>query len=78
MTNRKCPKCGCKSFQIDDEYTVYYILQVRDGVVMSDGEDKDNGRHIRTTCTCEKCAYQWHPRNVKFGTFAIDKDYDGE
>ena len=57
MTNKKCPKCGCRSFQIDDVYSTNYIYQVRDGVVMTNGEDNDFGRHLSTTCTCEKCGH---------------------
>ena len=70
MTDKKCPKCGSRNFQIADEYTTAYLYEVTDGVVEADGEDNDFGRHVRTTCTCRNCDYQWHPKNFEY---SIDK-----
>lgn len=66
MTDKKCPKCGSRNFQIADEYTTAYLYEVCNGVVEADGEDNDFGRHIRTTCTCRECDYQWHPRGFHY------------
>ena len=70
MTSKKCPKCGSRNLQIADEYTTAYLYEVTDGVVEADGEDNDCGQHIRTTCTCRNCDYQWHPKNFRY---EIDK-----
>ena len=70
MTNSRCPKCGGRNFQIADEYTTAYLYEVIDGVVEADGEDKDCGNHVRTTCTCRDCDHIWHPRRF---TYSIDK-----
>ena len=37
MTDKKCPKCGSRNFQIVDYYTRPYIYEVEDGKVMLDG-----------------------------------------
>lgn len=70
MTDKKCPKCGSRNFQIADHYSVAYLYEVQDGVVEADGMDNDFGRHIETTCTCHNCKHQWHPRNLEY---TIDK-----
>lgn len=52
MTDKRCPKCGSRNFQIADEYTTAYLYEVTDGVVEADGMDNDFGRRVKTTCTC--------------------------
>lgn len=66
MINKKCPKCGSRNFQIEDEYTTVYMYQVVNGEVEADGEDKDCGRHVSTTCYCNECGYGWHPKKMSF------------
>lgn len=39
MTDKKCPKCGSRNFQISDYYAVAYLYEVEDGVVIADGMD---------------------------------------
>ena len=70
MTDKRCPKCGSRNFQIADEYTTAYLYEVTDGVVEADGMDNDFGRRVKTTCTCRDCDHQWHPRNFNY---TIDK-----
>ena len=69
MTDKKCPKCGSHTFQIVDECIQELIYEVEDGIVEAMGAG-DGGRHIRTTCTCGDCGYNWHPRKL---IYAIDK-----
>lgn len=65
MIDKKCPKCGSKSFQLVDYCKVGYIYSVEDGKVMPDGQD-DSSDHISTTCSCNECGHIWHPRNLDF------------
>lgn len=66
MTEKKCPKCGSRTFQIVDYYVRGYIYEVTDGYVEAEGEDDDGGEHVRTVCVCRKCDYEWHPRNMEY------------
>lgn len=70
MTDMKCPKCGSHSFQIADYYTTAYLYDVFEGNVNSNGEDNENGEHIRTVCTCYLCNHRWNPRPA---LYTIDK-----
>lgn len=63
VTNRRCPKCGSNTYQIDDWYETAYIYQVENGVITPDGMDNDVCDHIRTVCSCSECGYRWHPKN---------------
>lgn len=65
MTNKKCPICGSRNFQIVDYYVRGYIYEVENGVVLADGEDEGE-EHVRTTCFCRKCDHFWHPKNFEF------------
>ena len=65
MTDKKCPKCGSKNFQITDYWGTGYIYEVEDGVVHGEGSD-DGGEHIRTNCVCRECGHEWHPRNFDY------------
>lgn len=65
MTDKKCPKCGSRNFQIVDHYDTGYIYEVEDGVVLADGAD-DGGRRLRTICTCRKCNHTWHPKKLEY------------
>ena len=65
MTNKKCPKCGSRSFQICDEWVNDLIYEVTEGVVVAEGAGS-GGEHIRTTCYCRKCGHIWHPRNFHY------------
>ena len=65
MTNKKCPRCGSKNFQIVDYYVQGFIYEVVDGVVTADGAD-DGGQHVRTTCFCRDCGHLWHPRKFDY------------
>ena len=65
MTEKKCPKCGSRNFQITDYYVTGYIYEVEDGKVIPDGAD-EGGEHVRTTCVCRECGHIWHPRNFDF------------
>lgn len=65
MTDKRCPKCGSRNFQIIDYDVVGYIYDVEDGKVIADGQD-DGGEHVRTTCICRECGHEWHPRNFNF------------
>ena len=65
MTDKKCPKCGSRNFQIVDYYVVGYIYEVEDGNVIAEGQD-DGGEHIRTSCVCRECRHEWHPRNFNY------------
>lgn len=65
MTNKKCPKCGSRNFQIVDEYVQELLYEVEDGIVEAMGEG-DGGEHVRTSCTCRNCGYHWHPRNLEY------------
>ena len=51
MTDKKCPKCGSRNFQIVDYYTRPYIYEVEDGKVMADGIGEESD-HVKTTCVC--------------------------
>lgn len=65
MTDKKCPKCGSKNFQITDYSVTGYIYQVEDGVVTGNGDDA-GGKHVRTICECAECGHVWYPRNFDF------------
>lgn len=65
MTDKKCPQCGSRYFQIVDYYVVGYIYEVEDGRVNADEQDS-GGEHVRTTCLCRDCGHQWHPRNFNY------------
>lgn len=65
MTDKKCPKCGSRNFQIVDYDVVGYIFEVEDGRVIADGQD-DGGEHVRTICLCRECGHEWHPRKFYF------------
>lgn len=65
MTDKKCPKCGSKYFQINDFYVVSYIYEVEDGIVIADGQD-EGGEQVKTTCVCRDCGHLWHPRKMNY------------
>ena len=65
MTDKKCPKCGSRNFQIVDYYVVGYIYEVEDGKVIAEGQD-DGNEHVRTSCVCRECGHEWHPRNFNY------------
>lgn len=65
MTDKKCPKCGSRNYQIVSYDVVGYIYEVEEGRVIAEGQD-DGGDHIRTTCVCRECDHQWHPRKFDF------------
>lgn len=69
MIDKKCPKCGSRSFQINDYCEVGFIYEVQDGIVESEGTG-DSCDSIKTVCVCRKCKHEWHPRNLEF---TIDK-----
>ena len=69
MTDKRCPKCGSRTFQIFDCYVQELLYEVENGVVEAFGEG-DGGEHIRTECVCRKCGHSWHPRNFNY---TIDK-----
>lgn len=71
MTNKKCPKCGSKSFQVTDYFVTGYIYEVEDGYVTAEGQD-DGGIHVCTTCVCRECGHQWHPKKFN-DDFVIDQ-----
>ena len=73
MTNKKCPKCGSRSFRIRTKAVVYYLFRVTDGIVEPDGIDDETGDTLSETCICDCCGHQWHPRNLN-KDFEIDKD----
>lgn len=70
MIDKKCPKCGSKSFQLIDSYVADYIFEVEDGRVIADGMDDVGGEHVRALCVCRECSHQWHPKNL---TYTIDE-----
>lgn len=61
MTEKKCPKCGSRHFQINDYYTRPYIYEVTDGIVVADGVGEE-ADHVRTHCVCRYCGHKWTPR----------------
>lgn len=65
MTDKKCPKCGSRNFQIVDYYVAGYIYEVEDGKVIAEGQD-DGNEHVRTSCVCRECGHEWHPRNFNY------------
>lgn len=65
MTEKKCPKCGSRNFQINDYYTRPYIYEVTDGYVEAEGEGEES-EHVRTNCVCRNCKHQWHPKNFDY------------
>lgn len=69
MTDKRCPKCGSRSFTIIEYSTADYYYEVEDGVVTPDGMG-DDCEHVRTDCHCSKCGYWWHPRRFDY---TIDK-----
>lgn len=65
MTNKKCPKCGSRTFQIADYCVVVYAYEVTDGFVESEGMG-DSCDPVKTICVCRKCKHEWHPRKMSF------------
>lgn len=72
MTDKKCPLCSSRFFQISDFYAVAYLYEVADGIVTADGLDDSCGLcdHVRTVCVCRQCGHVWNPRNF---LYTIDK-----
>lgn len=70
MTDKKCPRCGSRYFQIADCCTTEYLYEVENGKVIADGEDNDFQKRIKVTCYCRSCNHVWHPRNF---TYEIDR-----
>lgn len=68
MTDKKCPFCGYRSFQISDYYAVAYLYEVEDGIVTADGMDDacSLSDHVRTVCVCSQCGHEWNPRKFDF------------
>lgn len=66
MTNKKCPKCNGRNFQIADCCTVEYLYEVVDGKVIADGADDCFQKRIKTTCTCRDCGHSWHPKKLSY------------
>lgn len=60
-TDKKCPRCGSRSFQIADYCKISYIYECIDGIVEADGQG-DSCDHISTTCICRQCGHEWHPK----------------
>jgi Zn finger protein HypA/HybF involved in hydrogenase expression len=69
MTDKKCPKCGSRNFQISDYFTRAYIYEVKDGIVEAEGIGEES-EHVRTICVCRDCNHQWHPKRFEY---SIDK-----
>lgn len=65
MTEKRCPKCKSKNFQIVDYYTRPYIYEVEDGYVVADGIGEE-AYHVRTICVCRECGYEWSPRKFEY------------
>ena len=65
MTDKKCPKCKSRTFQICSEFVQDYIYEVKDGFVEAEGAG-DGGDHVRTSCHCRKCGHTCHPRKFNF------------
>lgn len=65
MTDKKCPKCGSRDFQISDYFVTGYIYEVLNGVVTAEGAD-DGGEHVRTICRCYNCNHLWNPRKFDY------------
>lgn len=65
MTDKKCPRCGSRTFQIVEYAVQELIYEVTDGYVEAYGEG-DGGDHIKTTCHCKECDHFWHPRKFNY------------
>lgn len=65
MTDKKCPKCGSRTYQIVEYAVQELIYEVTDGYVEAYGEG-DGGDHIKTTCHCKVCNHFWHPRKFDY------------
>lgn len=70
MTNKQCPQCKSRNFQVVDYYVTGYIYVVEGGIITAEGVD-DGGDHVKTECFCKKCGYSWHPRKFD-NDFVID------
>jgi Zn finger protein HypA/HybF involved in hydrogenase expression len=66
MTNKRCPKCGGRNFQICDYYAVAYLYEVTNGFVEADGMDDEFPEKIRTVCVCRDCGHQWNPKKLEY------------
>lgn len=71
-TNKKCPKCGSKNFQVVAYSIVGYIYEVEDGRVIADGQDDGDSKDVRVNCVCRECEHQWHPKRLN-DDFVIDE-----
>lgn len=70
MTDKRCPKCGSRYFEIECKVTAYLFYIVSDGIVESNGGDMNGGKELSNTCYCDKCGHKWRPRNFNY---TIDK-----
>ena len=70
-TDKKCPKCGCKNFQITDYCRVGYLYECRNGVIEADGQC-DSCDRISIECYCRNCGHSWHPKGDVFQSAKID------
>lgn len=68
QTNKRCPKCGSRNFQIADTCAVDYLYECRDGIITANGQG-DGCDQIKRTCFCLECEHSWHPKGDIFANY---------
>lgn len=58
ITNRKCPKCGCNSFMVNETFVETQSFTVLNGIVDFDGKD-DLGNITKIVAECQNCGHVW-------------------
>lgn len=71
MTNKKCPKCGSRSFEVEIKTVAYLFYIVEEGRVIPNGGDRDE-HELSHLCACSVCGHKWHPRKLN-EDFASDE-----
>lgn len=73
-TNKKCPKCGSRNFQIVDYCSTPLLYECEDGVITANGQG-DSGELLKRVCICRECETQWTPRGEVFTNHEYKPEY---
>lgn len=64
MALPKCPRCGSKSYTMNETVEEIVIYPVLDGVLSREALDHQPGSILGVACECG-CGHLWTPRRIK-------------
>ncbi len=67
-TDKKCPKCGSRNFQIVDTCAMDLLYKCKDGIITANGQG-ERCDQIKRTCFCDECEHEWHPKGDMFANY---------